>query len=62
MKYEAVLKSGIEILERVKIPDNLIPPEAHVEIDAKRAAGYYSPDSIIDINELAKPKGRGLDE
>lgn len=62
MKYDALLKSGINVVERVKIPDELIPPDAKVEIDAKRAAGYYSPEGIIDINELAKPKGRALHE
>lgn len=62
LKYEALLNSGINVLERVKIPDNLIPPEAQVEMDAKRAAGYFSPDRVIDINELAKVKGRGLHE
>ncbi len=62
MKYEALLNSGIEVVERVKIPDDLIPPDAQVEMDAKRAAGYYSPDRIIDINELAQTKGRGLHE
>lgn len=62
MKYDAIIKSGIDIIERVKIPDELIPQDAHVEMDAKRAAGYYSPDHLVDINELAKPKGRGLYE
>lgn len=62
MKFSALEKAGIEIVERVKIPDELISHEAQVEMDAKRAAGYYSPDRIIDINELAKPKGRGLNE
>lgn len=62
MKFEALQNSGIEVVERVKIPDDLIPPDAKVEMDAKRAAGYYSPDRIIDINELAQPKGRGLHE
>lgn len=62
MKYDAIIKSGIDIVERVKIPDELVPQDAHVEMDAKRAAGYFSPDRIVDINELAKPKGRELDE
>lgn len=61
MKYEALCNSGIEVVERVKIPDELIPPDANVEINAKRAAGYYSPERI-DINELAVTKGRGLNE
>lgn len=62
MKYDALVRSGIEIKERIKIPDELVPLDANVEMDAKRAAGYYSPDRVMDINELAKPKGRGLDE
>lgn len=62
MKFEALQNSGIDVVERVKIPDDLIPPDANVEMDAKRAAGYYSPDRIIDINELALTKGRGLNE
>lgn len=62
MKYEALQNSGIDVVERVKIPDDLVPPEANVEMDAKRAAGYYSPDRIVDINELAQTKGRGLHE
>ncbi|WP_347252175.1 GTP cyclohydrolase II, partial [Legionella sp.] len=62
MKYDALTRAGIEVMNRIKIPDDLISPEAQVEMDAKRAAGYYSPDQIIDINELAKPKGRGLHE
>ncbi|WP_035918051.1 GTP cyclohydrolase II [Legionella fairfieldensis] len=60
MKFEALEKAGIQVVERVKIPDDLIPDDAKVEMDAKRAAGYYSPDRVLDINELAKPKGRDL--
>jgi GTP cyclohydrolase II len=44
MKHDALVSQGIEIVERVAIPDELVPPDAHVEIDAKRAAGYYSPE------------------
>lgn len=62
MKYDALLKSGIHVVERVTIPDELIPLDAQVEMNAKRAAGYYSPDRIVDINELAKTKGRDLNE
>lgn len=62
MKYDALQKAGIRVEERVKIPDELIPPDAQVEMSAKRAAGYYSPDRIVDINELAKTKGRMLHE
>ena len=62
MKFDSLQKSGIDVVERVKIPDELIPHDAKVEMDAKCAAGYYSPDGIVDINELAQPKGRGLHE
>lgn len=62
MKFDALQKAGIEVKERVQIPNELIPPDAKVEMDAKRAAGYYSPDNFIDINELALKKGRDLDE
>lgn len=62
MKYDALIKSGIEVTERVTIPDELVPPDAQVEMNAKRAAGYYSPERIVDINELAETKGRELHE
>ncbi len=62
MKFDALQRAGINVVERVKIPDELVPPDANVEMDAKRAAGYYSPDRIVDINELAVKKGRDLHE
>jgi hypothetical protein len=31
-------------------------------MDAKKAAGYFTPGKVPDTSELAKPKGRGLDE
>ena len=40
-KSEAVRAAGIAIGEQVAIPDALVPAHAHVEIAAKRAAGYY---------------------
>ena len=43
MKYDAIVGSGIEVGERVKIPDDLIPADARVEMDAKMAAGYFTP-------------------
>jgi GTP cyclohydrolase II len=42
MKYDALTGQGIEIVERVPIPDDLIPADAHVEMAAKKAAGYFS--------------------
>lgn len=59
MKYNAIVRSGIEIVERVPIPDDLIPADARVEIEAKKAAGYYSP-IVPSEAELAGVKGRDL--
>jgi GTP cyclohydrolase II len=61
MKHDAVVRAGIQILERVAIPDELIPEDARVEMDAKMAAGYFTEGAVPDGNELAKPKGRGYE-
>ena len=60
MKYDAITGAGIDVGERVSIPDELIPADARVEIDAKMAAGYYTPGEVPDAEELKRPKGRGL--
>ena len=57
MKAGALALQGIEVVERVPIPDELVPADAHVEIEAKIAAGYYSPRAA----DLEAGKGRGLD-
>ena len=63
MKYDAIVRAGIEVGERVRIPDELIPADARVEMDAKMAAGYFTPDGKAPAHdELAKPKGRSLGE
>jgi len=61
MKYDAIAGSGIEIGERVNIPDELIPADARVEMNAKLAAGYFSPGPAPDPAELKNTKGRRLD-
>ncbi len=61
-KYDAIVRQGIEIGERMPIPDELVPDDARVEIDAKTSAGYYSDDAAPTADELAVPKGRGLGE
>lgn len=61
MKYDPIINSGIEVVERVPIPDELIPADARVEMDAKKAAGYFT-DKIPDAVELSQAKGRGLEE
>jgi GTP cyclohydrolase II len=45
MKHDALVSQGIEIVERIPIPDGLVPLDAHVELAAKKAAGYYAPES-----------------
>ncbi len=61
MKYDAILASGIEVVERVPIPDGLVPPDAQVELEAKKAAGYYTPAGALDGSALAGVKGRDLE-
>ncbi|HEY9906265.1 MAG TPA: GTP cyclohydrolase II [Thermosynechococcaceae cyanobacterium] len=62
MKYDAITQSGIEVVERVAIPDDLIPADAQVEIEAKKAAGYYTEGEVPDDQLLTQVKGRGLAE
>jgi GTP cyclohydrolase II len=61
MKYDALVQQGVEIVERVPIPDELVPADAHVEIAAKKAAGYYSPESP-EPKDLKGSVGRSLDK
>lgn len=62
MKYDAIVGSGIEVVNRISIPDHLIPKDAQVEMEAKKAAGYFTQESTKSIDELKKVKGRGIDE
>ena len=62
MKYDAMVRSGIQIVERVPIPDDMIPEDARVEMDAKKAAGYFTPEGSPAETELVKAKGRALNE
>jgi GTP cyclohydrolase II len=61
LKYAPIVGSGIEVVERVPIPEWLIPADAQVEMDAKKAAGYFTAH-VPGVSELQKPKGRVLDE
>jgi GTP cyclohydrolase II len=61
-KYDAITGSGIEVGERVPIPDALIPADAKVEMEAKIAAGYFTDGSVpSEAEALAQVKGRGLE-
>jgi GTP cyclohydrolase II len=46
LKHEALTAAGIAVLERVPIPPELVPPDAQVEIEAKKAAGYFSAEAV----------------
>ncbi len=61
MKHDAIVNSGIEVINRLSIPDDLIPPDAQVEIEAKKAAGYFSVAGAKQGEQLEKVKGRDLD-
>ena len=62
VKRDALETQGIEVVEQLAIPDRLVPLDAAVEIEAKKAAGYFSPSRIRDPGELSRTKGRALDE
>ena len=61
MKYDALTAQGVDIVERVPIPDELIPADAHVEIAAKKAAGYYTPEPPKP-QDPTDPVGRSLEK
>ncbi|HUA54332.1 MAG TPA: GTP cyclohydrolase II, partial [Candidatus Sulfotelmatobacter sp.] len=58
MKHGALTAQGIEVVEQVPIPDELIPADARVEMDAKKAAGYFTAEPLPQ--DLTAPKGRAL--
>jgi len=60
MKSDALREQGIEVVEQVPIPEDLIPADAQVEMDAKKAAGYFT--TTKPTADLSQPKGRGLME
>jgi GTP cyclohydrolase II len=62
MKHDAIVNSGIVIGERVPIPDDLIPDDAKVEIEAKKAAGYYAPTEVPSLDDLKAVVGRKFEE
>ncbi len=60
LKFDAIVGAGIAVDERIPIPDELIPADAQVEMQAKRAAGYFSEAAVPQAGDLARTKGRGL--
>jgi GTP cyclohydrolase II len=47
MKHDAIVSQGIPILERVELPEELIPDDSRVEIDAKITAGWFNFFSLL---------------
>ncbi|MEM9266913.1 MAG: GTP cyclohydrolase II [Cyanobacteria bacterium P01_F01_bin.13] len=62
LKYDAVTQSGIEIVERISLPEELIPADAQVEIKAKQAAGYYTEEDVPDQTVLMETIGRQYED
>lgn len=60
MKYNAIVGSGIEVVNRISIPVELIPGDASVEMEAKKAAGYFTTEKPKTGDDLAKVKGRDI--
>ena len=61
MKFNALASAGIDVIERIEIPPELIPADAAVEMEAKKAAGYFAKESKT-ASDLEHVKGRPLDE
>ena len=62
MKHDAIVQSGIKIHERIPIPEDMIPKDSRVEIDAKINAGYFTTGKQYTMAELAAVRGRGWEK
>ncbi len=63
MKYDAIVGSGIEVVRRYEIPPHKIPGDASVEMEAKKAAGYFAKETgVMKADKLKHVKGRSLHE
>jgi GTP cyclohydrolase II len=61
LKYDALIGAGIDIGERVALPPELVPPDALVEIAAKKAAGYFAAETQVPEPGEAAPVVVGRD-
>lgn len=62
MKHDAIVDSGIKIIERIPIPDEMIPSDSRVEIDAKIQSGYFTTGKQLTDEELTQVRGRGWEK
>lgn len=60
MKYNAIVNTGIKIVNRIEIPQELVPADAQVEITAKVFHGYNAGKAYQGIGEadMKATKGR----
>jgi GTP cyclohydrolase II len=59
LKHDALTGAGIQIGERVPLPAELVPLDAQVEMEAKKAAGYFSAEAGVDPASVV---GRDLED
>jgi GTP cyclohydrolase II len=58
MKFNALRDQGITVGESVALPEELIPADAHVEIEAKLAAGYRGGEAFhLDAPSIGRAHG-----
>ncbi len=63
MKHDAITGSGIKVIRRYEIPAGKIPGDASVEMEAKKAAGYFAQETgVLAKGKLKQIKGRSLHE
>lgn len=62
MKHDSIVGQGIPIHERVELPEELIPADSRVEIDAKIHAGYFTTGKIMTMDELSNVQGRAWED
>jgi len=62
-KYDAITSAGIDVMQRVALPDMYVPKGAEVEITAKIASGYHaenfkSHETLSDLRRLETVRER----
>lgn len=62
MKHDAAVNSGITIKNRYELPEELIPADSRVEIDAKIQSGYFSSTKQLTEADLANTIGRAWED
>ena len=50
-RYNAIVESGIKIVNRVEIPPEMVPKDAQVEIAAKVFHGYHAGAGYAGMDE-----------